>query len=246
MSDVDIFTILERYHTFQNPTSVEKLDRLMEYCGIQDGDRVLDIGCGKGWLLRRMAARYGIEGVGVEVRDSFLAEGRREFEATQGRGTVTFHAIDARSFQAAPASFDIALCIGASFAIGSLEELVDWLRPYVRPGGVLAVGDIFARRDPLPPESAAHFGGGAERSLLDTAEMLNRDGMDLIGIIESSLEDWDHYESQHWRAAAAWLAENPEHPEWKRVRALSGGFKWEYLRVHREALGWGIFVARVE
>lgn len=55
---IRFFDILETHHTFQNPTSAAKLDELIGYCDLQDGQRVLDIGCGKGWLLRRMATDH--------------------------------------------------------------------------------------------------------------------------------------------------------------------------------------------
>ena len=37
MPEFDYFAVVERFHTFQNPTSTEKLDRLIDYCGIADG-----------------------------------------------------------------------------------------------------------------------------------------------------------------------------------------------------------------
>ena len=55
MNRFEFFATIERYHTIQNPTSQEKLDLAARYCGIRDGMRVLDVGCGKGWMLRRLA-----------------------------------------------------------------------------------------------------------------------------------------------------------------------------------------------
>lgn len=50
MSDLDFHEIVEEFRTYQNPTSEEKLDRLIDYCAIEDGHSVLDPGCGKAWL----------------------------------------------------------------------------------------------------------------------------------------------------------------------------------------------------
>jgi cyclopropane fatty-acyl-phospholipid synthase-like methyltransferase len=245
MSDIDYFTIVERHHTFQNPTSEQKLDRLIEYCGVADGHRVLDIGCGKGWLLHRMAARWAIEGVGVEVRQSFLAEAKKRIEGEPTKGRLVFHHSPAKDFHAPLASFDVALCIGASFAIGSFEMLIEWLAPFVKRGGVLAVGDIYARETPLPDECAVHFSGGAPRSLADTAARLNDGGLSLIGLIDSSLDDWDRYESLHWKAADEWLLANPTHPERERFIARHERAKLQHIRFDRRALGWALFVSRV-
>ncbi|MDX9739600.1 MAG: class I SAM-dependent methyltransferase [Gammaproteobacteria bacterium] len=57
MGIFDYYTIADRDHAWQNPTSAAKLDLLIDYCGFSNGDRVLDVGCGKGWLLQRIAER---------------------------------------------------------------------------------------------------------------------------------------------------------------------------------------------
>jgi 2-polyprenyl-3-methyl-5-hydroxy-6-metoxy-1,4-benzoquinol methylase len=66
----------------ENPISPEKLALLGKYCGIRDGMRVLDVGCGKAWLLRKWAEQYQIEAVGLDINAHFIAEaapaGRRE------------------------------------------------------------------------------------------------------------------------------------------------------------------------
>ncbi|MER9559440.1 hypothetical protein [Mesorhizobium sp. M0323] len=47
----------------ENPISPEQFALLGEYCGIRDGMRVLDVGCGKAWLLGKWAKQYQIEAV---------------------------------------------------------------------------------------------------------------------------------------------------------------------------------------
>jgi cyclopropane fatty-acyl-phospholipid synthase-like methyltransferase len=73
----EFFATIERYHTFQNPTSEEKLDLSIDYCAIRDGMQVLDIGCGKGWLARRIAKRFDVRVTGLEINPTFAAESRR-------------------------------------------------------------------------------------------------------------------------------------------------------------------------
>ena len=77
MNLFEFFATIERYHTIQNPTSEEKLDLATRYCGVRDGMRVLDVGCGKGWLLRRIAKQFDIQITGLEISCIFAAEARR-------------------------------------------------------------------------------------------------------------------------------------------------------------------------
>lgn len=77
MNRFEFFAAIERYHSIQNPTSEEKLDLAASYCRVRDGMRVLDVGCGKGWMLRRMASRFALEATGLEINPAFAAEARR-------------------------------------------------------------------------------------------------------------------------------------------------------------------------
>lgn len=245
MSGIDYFTIVERFHTFQNPTSEQKLDRLIKYLNVSDGARVLDVGCGKAWLLRRMSASYRIDSVGIEVRRSFLDEGKALAEQSPGLGKITLLHLPAAEYSAPAGTFDIALCIGASFAIGSFEDMIRWLKPFAKPGGYLAIADIYIKSRTFPSEVVQCFSGGAVRNLIDTVEWLEASGLSLVGLIESSTYEWDAYESLHWQAVDTWLRENLDHPERASFHARSQEDKREYLTAHRDALGWAIFVCRV-
>ena len=96
------WTIAERDIEIQNPITDRKLRLLDDYCDIRDGLRVLDIGCGKAWLLRQWAERFAIEGVGVDLNSRFLDVARRKPPA---RGTLTFHRGAGRRLLGAPRDF---------------------------------------------------------------------------------------------------------------------------------------------
>jgi len=245
MSGIDYFTIVERFHTFQNPTSEEKLDRLIAYLNLADGHRVLDIGCGKAWLLRRMAASYRIEGVGIELRRAFIDEANTPREGSPGLGTTMLLHLPAGEYSVRAESFDVAMCIGASFAIGTFEDMVRWLKPFVKPGGYLAIGDVYAKQRALSPEVESHFSGGSVRSLVDSIDVLEAAGLSVVSLIDSSTDDWDAYENLHRQAADEWLRQNPGHPEWESFCARSQNDRRSYLTTLRAALGWAIFVCRV-
>jgi len=244
MHFTEYWSIVERSHTIQNPTSPQKLGLLADYCRVRDGARVLDVGSGKGWLLRTWAKAWQIEGTGLEVNPWHVAEARERAEAEGAADRLCFIEGPALDFAPQPASYDGVLCIGASFALNNFDEAVAWMRRAVKSDGVLAIGEPFLNR-PLPPEVAALAGPEAAqwRSLAGTVAALEAHGLELCGLITASPDDWDHYESPHWLAAREWAAANPDHPEREELlrgvrRAREAYFGWE-----RDYLGWSIFVA---
>ena len=66
--------------------------------------------------------------------------------------------------------------------------------------------------------------------------------MTTTALIDSSLDDWDRYETLHWRAVDEWLAANADDPDGEQIRARHEHAKGAYLRFRRDLLGWAILV----
>jgi hypothetical protein len=129
-----------------------------------------------------------------------------------------------------------ALCLGATFVWGAMAETAAALAPTVRPGGFVAIGEPYWRRWPLPPDADAQGYVDFEA----TVARFEGAGLALTGIIASSEDDWDRYESLHWRAAEEWLSEHPD----EAMRARHERFRADYVRFERTVMGWAIFVGR--
>jgi hypothetical protein len=158
------------------------------------------------------------------------------------KGTIQFHCMPARAFNDAR-RFDITLCIGAPFAIGTFDQAVDWLNARTKSGGVLAIGDIFARKRPWPEVLQKAFGD--EHTMAEIANLLERKGVVLTGVIEASVDDWNHYESQHFLAIEEWARANPEHPQKETLLERNARSKQQFLELERDYLGWAIWVCRL-
>ena len=61
------YDITHKRHQLCNPLNAEKFERLCQLLQLKRGERVLDIACGKGEFLIRLAELYGIAGVGVDL-----------------------------------------------------------------------------------------------------------------------------------------------------------------------------------
>jgi SAM-dependent methyltransferase len=228
--------IAERDHEIQNPTSAEKILLLGVYLRLTAESRVVDIACGKGGPTAILAAAYGCRITGVELRPQF-ADAARERVAARGLDElVEIHTADAASFPLEPESLDAALCIGATFVWGTIGDAAAALFPAVRPGGFVAIGEPFWRTWPLPEDTDPE----GFVTLTETADRLERAGFALTGVIAASEDDWDRYESLHWRALEEWLAEHPD----AEIRTGHEQHRRDYLRFQRALLGWGIFVGR--
>ena len=223
-------------HDIINPLSPEKLRRLIDYLRPADGERELDVGCGKGGLLAEFAADRRIEATGLELNPAFAALARR---ALGGAGRI----VDglALDFAHEPGTFDIALCIGATFALDGLEGSIDWLARAVRGGGRVAIGEPFALR-PFAPEVAARW-PEYDRTAADIAELIGARGLALTGLVASSDEDWDRYEGLQWRAGVTWLRAHPDDPDAGWLAEKIAEERRRYLAEERGCLGWAVFVA---
>jgi SAM-dependent methyltransferase len=232
------FAVAERDHALQNPTTPAKIRRLGEHIRLDADQRVLDVACGRAGPAIILAQEFGCAVLGVEKAPEF-AEGARArvAEANLG-GLVEIVERDARRFPLQAEAFDAALCLGASFIWDGLGGTLAALTPAVRPGGYVVVGEPFWRRWPLPDD----VDGMGYVDLAGTVQRFEAAGLAFVGLIAASEDDWDRYESLHWRALEEWLSANPTDPEAGEIRAQHTRFRDAYLRRERDLLRWAIMI----
>lgn len=235
MDPLDYWAIAERDIAIQNPITDRKLWLLDDYCDIRDGLRILDIGCGKAWLLRHWAEHHAIDGTGLEINPHFLEVAERP--ATR-RGRLDFVAGPAAVFSPEPASYDVVLCLGASFALGGLVAAMDWMCAAARPGGAVVIGDITLKHAPTTRDASL------PHDALETMAIVERHGAEVAAMISASDADFERYASHHRHATLTWAEAHPEHPDHAEVLRKSREDWTYYLRTVRPHLGWTIFAGR--
>lgn len=102
--------ISEQRHRILNPFTDAQLELLGEICQIHNGMHQLDLCCGKGEMLCTWLARYGLQGLGVDISPVFLVL----TPASMSLGCsqrVSFIEADAGSYPIPEAAFDIMSCI---------------------------------------------------------------------------------------------------------------------------------------
>lgn len=232
--------VVERDHEIQNPTSPEKIRLLGDYLRLGAESRVLDLACGKGGPALVLATTFGCRILGVEERLAFAEEARARVAAVGLESRVEVETGDASTFPIERETWDAALCLGASFVWGHIGDAAAALVEAVKPGGYVAVGEPYWREWPLPERVEPD----AFASLEDTVARFETSGVAVTGIIAASEDDWDRYESLHWRAIEEWLAGHGDHPHAEDFRTRHNRFREDYFRFAWALLGWAIFVGR--
>jgi len=234
------YAVAERDHDLQNPTNPGKIRLLGDRLRLGPGSRVLDMACGKAGPALLLASSFGCRVIGVERAPEFAADARRRVAESGFDDLIEIVEGDAEAYPFEPGAFDAALCLGASFVWDGLEGTLAALASAVRPGGHVVVGEPFWHMWPLP-EGIDDLG---YLPLRETVSRFEAARLALVTVIASSADDWDTYESLHWRALEEWLAANPEDPDAPMIRARYEHHRDEYLRFQRALLGWAIFAAR--
>ena len=234
------YAVAERDHEIQNPTSVDKIRLLGERVRLGPGAHVLDVACGKCGPAIVLAREFGCTITGIERAPEFVAEARERIAAAGLADRIEVVEADASGIEIEADRYDVAMCLGASFVWGDLEGTLPHLRSAARPAGYVVVGEPYWRRLPLP-EGLADDG---YVSLHDTVDRFLAAGLTVQTLIDASLDDWDRYETLHWRALEEWLVANADNPEAPEIRRRHEANRAEYLRWQRDLLGWAIFVTR--
>jgi cyclopropane fatty-acyl-phospholipid synthase-like methyltransferase len=234
------FIVAERDHELQNPTSEDKLRLLGRRLRLGSESRVLDVASGRGGPALLLASEFGCRVEGIEIAPEFHAAAVERAEASGLSELVSFRLADASLVDLRSDGFDVAMCLGASFVWGSLAGTLDALEPVVVPGGHVVVGEPFWRKLPLPEDYADRE--GRYTTLEGTVAIMDSGSLTTVSIVASSQDDFDRYETLHWRAVEVWLAENGDDPDAADVRERHELYKRTYLRYGRDQLGWAIFV----
>ncbi len=237
------FDVSHRDHVVCNPTSVQKLDELIELLDLRPGARVLDIACGKAEMLIRLTERHGVSGDGVDLSPYAIRDAQALAEARVPGASLVFHEQDGRLFDIVHGSYDLAMCVGASWTFGGHAATLQALKRAVRPGGVVLVGEPFWRK---PPEPAYLLATGYEIASFGTHASNVADGTELgmafLYSVVSNEDDWDRYDGLQWRAAERYTMEHPDDPDAAVILARQRAYRDIYLRWQRDALGWAMYL----
>ena len=111
---------------------------------IRPGMRVLDLGCGAGWLTLAMAQR-GAEATGIDISEESLNVAREYYESIREEvpGSARYELADLNHLSLAADSYDVIAVCGALHHLTHVRHTIEELHKALRPGGLFWGSDIW-------------------------------------------------------------------------------------------------------
>jgi SAM-dependent methyltransferase len=160
--------------------------RALELVSASPGDRLLDVASGTGATAMLAARERGCDAVGLDYGSAAVAEA---WAAAEGHGLsdrVRFVEGDAEALPFADAEFDVVVCECSLCTFPDKPRAAAEVRRVLRPGGRVAIADVVADHDRLPPDlrtAAAAVACVAEAMPATGYEdLLRRAGLEPLGL----------------------------------------------------------------
>jgi arsenite methyltransferase len=189
------------------PGGLGLTEELVRECGLQPGERVLDLGCGVGSTASYLAKRWGVSVVGLDSSARFLEEAEARDPG------VVWVLGRAHQIPFDEGSFDMVICECFLSTVDDPAHVLREIRRVVRSGGRLAVTDMYLRN---PGQASSLSGLPAAACLRGAAS--REDVMSLLERADFTVRVWrDRSETLKAFAASMVFAYGSEARFWDAV-----------------------------
>jgi SAM-dependent methyltransferase len=238
------YDIVHKHHSLMNPVNEERLYELFELLKLRPGARVTDVGCGKGEVLIRLAGKYKIKGVGIDLSPYSVRDAESKRRERVPNADLKILEMDGAHYKPESGkSEDLTMCLGASWIYKGYKNTLKALARMTKPFGYVMAGEPFWRKT---PSKAYLKQAGYTRRLFGTHQgnVMAGEAIGLAPVyaLVSSESDWDKYEGLHWLAAREYAVSHPDDPDLKDLLARESKDRRIYLNYERDILGWAVYL----
>jgi len=214
LAGTDVDGVWERFEIFEalhhsmricNPMTSENLDAVVDALHPTNGDRVVDIACGYGELLLRLARRADIAGIGIDLSPWMLAGADRYAKAEAPDADLRWVLGDAKHYRFE--EVDVVASLGATWIWHGFPGTARAVAAATRRGGRLAIGDMRLRDGVDHTEVAREH--GRVLSIAEHDDAIRDCGVRIIDRIDTADASWEAYIERTRAAAVAWAELHP-------------------------------------
>ena len=128
---------------------VNKADHILEKLQLQEGMTLLDIGCGWGFLLMRVAKKYGIKGTGITLSKEQYQKFSEDIEREGLKDRLQVELMDYRDLKHSGVQFDRVVSVGMLEHVGrgNYELFMENAEAVLKPEGLFLLHYISAQKE---------------------------------------------------------------------------------------------------
>jgi len=241
------YDITHKKHVLLNPMSTAKFEGLLSLLNLKENCKVLDIGCGKGELLNRLAELFNISGIGVDISPYFIKDCKDRKSERIPDSDIKFLEMDGADYRPEKNElFDLTVCMGASFVYKGFSGTINALKKMTKPDGMIIIGEPYWLKKPDDKYlKISEINKEDYNSHFKNIEAGEKAGLICLYTLVSNHDDWDHYETLQWWSAYDHISTHPDDPDNSELLNSINKAKREYLLYGRDTLGWAIYVFKL-
>ena len=182
---------------FNCPLSIEKANSLIEQLRLDQTNHIVEVGCGEGELLIRVAERYGTTGIGIDISPVLITEANQQATTRLPSHPLSFICQGAQHFDWTTHQANLIICVGSEFIFGGYRQALQLFSQHLASTGKILIGTVFWKQDPSPEYLQVMGGENSHFDYLTTVDIAIGEGFVPLYVCRSNDDEWDDFESRH-------------------------------------------------